>query len=221
MPIKPEAAIFDLDGTLIDNNAYHIEAWKIFYKKIGREFSMDEYKSKMNGRINRDIFNYLFDKELTQEETENYTNEKEGLYREYYAPHIQPIPGLIDLLAQIKSAAIPIAIATSGIPINIAFMFEHIPFEGYFNKVIDGTMVTHSKPDPEIFLKAAAAVNAEPAMSIGFEDSIAGVRSAKTAGMRVVALTTTHTREDLQEADKIIKDYTEITLNDLLQLMQA
>jgi beta-phosphoglucomutase len=221
MPIKPEAVIFDLDGTLIDNNAYHIEAWKVFYKKIGREFCMDEYKSKMNGRINRDIFNYLFGKELTPEEIDRYTNEKEALYREYYAPYIQPIPGLFALLDQIKNEAIPMAIATSGLPINIAFMFEHITIKDYFNDIIDCTLVTNSKPDPEIFLKAAAAVKAEPAACIAFEDSIAGVRSAKAAGMKVVALTTTHTNEDLHEADKIIKDYTEISFADLLQLMQA
>ena len=111
------------------------------------------------------------------------------------------------------------AIATSGLPINIAFMFDHIAIEPYFDKVIDATYVTNSKPHPEIFLKAAESVHANPAQSIAFEDSVAGVRSAKAAGMKVVGLTTTHTAEDLHEADKIIKDYTEITIDDLYQLL--
>ncbi len=221
MHIKPEAVIFDLDGTLIDNNAYHIEAWKVFYKKIGREFTMDEYTTKMNGRINRDIFNYIFNRQVTDNEEQNFTNEKEALYREYYAPHIKPIPGLTDLLQQIKQAAIPMAIATSGWPVNIDFMFQHVPIKQYFNNVVDATGITNSKPYPEIFLKAAAAVSAKPVNCIAFEDSVAGVRSAKAAGMKVVALTTTHTKEDLHEADVIIKDYTEINLSTLLQLMQA
>jgi beta-phosphoglucomutase family hydrolase len=219
MAVKPEAVIFDLDGTLIDNNAYHIEAWKVFYKKIGREFSMDEYKNKINGRINKDIFNYIFGKQLADDEINRFTHEKEALYREYYAPYIKPIPGLLNLLGEIKTAGIPMAIATSGLPVNIAFMFEHVTIKGYFNDVIDATLITNSKPDPEIFLKAAAAVNARPANCIAFEDSIAGVRAAKTAGMRVFGLTTTHAKEDLHEADRIIKDYTEVNINTLLQLM--
>jgi beta-phosphoglucomutase len=217
--MKPAAVIFDLDGTLIDNNEYHIEAWEVYFEKIGRPFSMDEYKTNMNGRINRDIFNYLFGKELAPEEIQALTDEKEALYREYYAPHIKAIPGLENLLEAIKQAEIPMAIATSGLPINIAFMFEHVQIEPYFDKVIDCTYVTNSKPHPEIFLTAAASVNASPVQCIAFEDSIAGVRSAKAAGMKVVALTTTHTPEDLHEADKIIKDYTEIDINSLYRLL--
>lgn len=220
MAIKPEAVIFDLDGTLIDNNPYHIEAWKIFFKKIGREFSMDDYKNNMNGRVNREIFNYIFGKELTPEEIQKHTDEKEAMYREFYAPYVQPIAGLLPFLQQIKEEAVPMAIATSGLPINIAFMFEHITIKDYFNDVIDATLISNSKPHPEIFLKAAAAVNAEPANCIAFEDSVAGVKSAKSAGMKVIALTTTHKPEDLQLADKIIKDYTEINFADISQLLQ-
>jgi len=217
----PQAIIFDLDGTLIDNNAYHIEAFRAFYDKIGKPFTIDEYKQHINGRVNREIFNYVFNTTLSPEQSEAYSNEKEALYRQLYAEHIKPVNGLISFLEELEVAKIPKAIATSGIIPNINFMFEHVPIKNYFYSVIDSTQITQGKPHPEIFLKAAAAVNAEPAMSIAFEDSIAGVRSAKAAGMKVVALTTTHTSEDLQEADKIIKDYTEITLNDILQLMQA
>jgi len=220
MAIKPEAIIFDLDGTLIDNNRYHIDAWKVFYKKIGREFSMDEYKNNMNGRINRDIFRYLFGNEISAEEIERLTEEKEGLYRELYAPHIQPIAGLLPFLKQIKEAGIPIAIATSGLPKNIAFMFEHITMRHFFDDIIDATFITNSKPHPEIFLKAAAAVHANPQNCIAFEDSVAGVRSAKAAGMKVIGLTTTHTAEDLHEADRIIEDYTYINMNGIMQLME-
>jgi len=217
--MKPAAVIFDLDGTLIDNNSYHIEAWKVFFEKIGRPFSMEEYKTNMNGRINKDIFQDLVGKELSNEEITRLTDEKEALYREYYAPHIKAIPGLPNLLQQIQDDGVPMAIATSGLPVNIAFMFEHVAIEGFFKQVIDATYITNSKPHPEIFLKAAAAVNANPLHCVAFEDSVAGVRSAKAAGMKVVGLTTTHTAEDLHEADTVIKDYTEITLTNIYQLL--
>ena len=214
----PEAVIFDLDGTLVDNNAYHIEAWKAFYDKIGMPFSLEEYTQNINGRINRDIFNYVFNTTLTPEKIEEYSNEKEALYRELYAEHIKPINGLINFLKELEEAKIPKAIATSGLIPNINFMFEHVPIKNYFFSVIDAEQITHGKPHPEIFLKAAIAANAVPSNCVAFEDSVAGIQSAKAAGMKVIALTTTHTAEDLKEANLIIKDYTEISLTELREL---
>jgi beta-phosphoglucomutase family hydrolase len=214
----PQAVIFDLDGTLIDNNAYHIQAFKEFYEKIGKSFSLEEYKQHINGRMNREIFDYVFNTTLSPEKIEEYTNEKEGLYRELYAPHIKPVNGLLDFLNELEEAKVPKAVATSGIIPNINFMFEHIPIRNYFLSVIDSTQIKTGKPHPEIFLKAAISVNAVPSACVAFEDSLAGVQSAKAAGMKVVALTTTHTAEDLHDADLIIKDYTEISLAKLQQL---
>jgi len=217
----PQAVIFDLDGTLIDNNSYHIEAFKAFYNKIGKPFTLDEYKEHINGRVNREIFNYVFNTTLSPEKSEEYTNEKEGLYRELYAPHIKPITGLVDFLKELEVAKIPKAVATSGIIPNINFMFEHIPIRNYFFSVIDSTQIKHGKPHPEIFLKAAISVNAVPSECVAFEDSLAGIQSAKAAGMKVIALTTTHTAEELKDADLIIKDYTEMSLIKMQQLKPA
>lgn len=214
----PEAVIFDLDGTLIDNNSYHIEAWKVFYDKIGKPFSKEEYTQNINGRINRDIFNYVFNTTLSPEAIEEYSHEKEAMYRELYKPHIKPIDGLLDFLGELERAKVPKAIATSGLVPNINFMFEHVPIKNYFYSVIDASQITHGKPHPEIFLKAAIAVNAVPSTCVAFEDSVAGVRSAKAAGMKVVGLTTTHTAEEIKDADLIIKDYTEISLTKLRKL---
>ena len=214
----PEAVIFDLDGTLIDNNSYHIEAWKIFYNKIGKPFSKEEYTKNINGRINSDIFNYIFDTILSSEEIDLYSTEKEALYRELYEPHIKPINGLIDFLEELENEKIPKAIATSGLTPNINFMFEHVPIKKYYADVIDASQISKGKPHPEIFLKAAAAVKANPENCVAFEDSVAGIRSAKAAGMKVIGLTTTHIAEDIKEADLIIKDYTEISLAKLREL---
>lgn len=214
----PEAVIFDLDGTLIDNNAYHIEAWRAFYDKIGKPFSKAEYTKNINGRINRDIFNYVFNTTLKPELIDEYTTEKEAMYRDLYQPHIKPINGLIELLDELEREKIPKAIATSGLVPNINFMFEHVPVKKYFAGVIDASQVANGKPHPEIFLKAANSVKTKPQNCVAFEDSIAGIRSAKAAGMKVVALTTTHTSEELKDADLIIKDYTDISLTQLRKL---
>lgn len=217
----PEAVIFDLDGTLIDNNAYHIEAWKFFYNKIGKPFSKEEYTKNINGRINSDIFNYIFNTILSSEQIDLYTIEKETMYRELYKPHIKPINGLINFLDELEKEKIPKAIATSGLSPNINFMFEHVPIKKYYANVIDASQISNGKPHPEIFLKAAAAVNAEPKNCVAFEDSVAGICSAKAAGMKVIALTTTHTAEEVHKADFIIKDYTEISLTKLRELQSS
>ena len=143
------------------------------------------------------------------------------MYRELYKPHIKPINGLIDFLDELEREKIPKAIATSGLSTNINFMFEHVPIKKYYAQVIDASQVTKGKPHPEIFLKAAASVNAEPKNCVAFEDSVAGIRSAKAAGMKVVGLTTTHTAEEIKEADLIIKDYTEISLTKLRELQHV
>ena len=214
----PEAVIFDLDGTLIDNNPYHIEAWKFFYNKISKPFSKEEYTKNINGRINTDIFNYIFNTTLTPEQTELYSNEKEAMYRELYKKHIKPINGLINFLDELEKEKVPKAIATSGLSANINFMFAHVPIKKYYTNVIDASQVTKGKPHPEIFLKAAASVDANPKNCVAFEDSITGIRSAKSAGMKVVGLTTTHTAEEIHEADLLINDYTEISLTKLREL---
>ena len=212
---RPAAIIFDLDGTLIDNNAYHILAWQEFYKGIGQELTLEHYRTKMNGKVNRDIFSDIFQRDLSNDELEQYTDQKESLYRKLYEPHIVAINGLIDFLEEVAKANIPMAVATSGLPINIQFMFDRVPIRKYFKTVVDSTHITHGKPHPEIYLKAAALLSVNASECIAFEDALAGIQSAKAAGMKVVALATSHTREEMQSADKVIDDYTQISLEQL------
>lgn len=207
---------FDLDGTIIDNNYYHILSWQEFYKKRNRILSSEEFIQHFNGKTNADVLGYVFDHPLTKEEIIDYTNEKESLYREIYAPHIKPVAGLIELLEILHQQNIPMVIATSGIPVNIEFMLQHIPIKKYFKTIINSTHISHGKPHPEIYQVAAKELGLAPGKCIAFEDAVAGVQSAKSAGLKTIALTTTHQIEELKQADKIVKDFTEITL-DMIQ----
>lgn len=210
---------FDLDGTLIDNNHYHILAWQEFYRKRNRILTEEEYKVNFNGRTNADVVKYVFDNpDLTAEEIAVYTTEKESLYREIYAPHIKPVPGLMDLLQGLHDYNIPMVIATSGIIPNIEFMFQHLPIRQYFREVIHSGHIQKGKPDPEIYQIAARKLGLQPGQCIAFEDAMVGIRSAKGAGMKVIALTTTHQEDELSDADRIIKDYLSISIEGLLQM---
>ena len=218
--MTPQAIIFDMDGTLMNNNPYHFKAWQAFYKKYNRSISLEDYKTEISGHTSVEIFQTFFGKVMTPEEITTHANEKNLLYRELYKPYIKPIDGLLPLLEEVKAAGIPINIATSGSPANVRFMFEHIPIAPYFQHVIDASEVIHGKPDPEIFLKAAQYAAADPKKCIAFEDSLAGVASAKAAGMKVIGITTMETAEDLKDTDAVIGDYTEVNLAMLEKLME-
>ena len=155
---------------------------------------------------------------MTEDEASGYYLEKEEIYRKMYKADIAPITGLQDFLEELYKHKIAMAIATSGIQVNIDFMFDHVPIKKYFEKIVNSGDVSKGKPDPEIFLKAAEVLHVPAENCIVFEDSMAGVQAGKSAGMKVVALTTTHTLEELKKADLVIKDYGEIDLERLLSL---
>ena len=202
-----QAVIFDLDGTLIDNNAYHILSWKQYLKNIGKDISEEEFKKNMNGRTNKDAAEYIYGRKLSDEEAMKYALEKEAIYREMYKSHIKPIDGLMKLLETLDKLNLSMAIATSGIQVNIDFMFEHLPIQNYFKAVVNSSHITKGKPDPEIYLKTADTLKVNPANCLVFEDAAVGVASAKDAGMHVIAITTTQTTEELNMADEIIESY--------------
>ncbi len=207
---KCTAVIFDLDGTILDNNAFHLKSWKEYLKRINKEVSDEDYNKNINGRTNRDVVKYLYGDNLSEEDIWKYTNEKEALYRELYKPYIKPVTGLIQLLKELHDKNIPMGIATSGIQVNIDFMFEHVPIKQYFRTVVDSSFIKKGKPDPEIFIKTADYLGVHADKCLVFEDAVVGINAAKGAGMRVIAVATTHTKEELSIADLIIDDYTEL-----------
>lgn len=205
-----KAVIFDLDGTMIDNNAYHLAAWRQYLTDLGINITEEEYRKNINGRTNKDAIEYIYQRTMSNDEAMVYTLEKEAVYRKIYQPFIQPVEGLTGLLKLLELKNLPLGIATSGIRVNIDFMFEHIPVRKFFSAVINSEHITHGKPHPEIFLKTAEALHVSPGSCLVFEDAAVGVKAAKAAGMNVVALTTTQTEAELAEADLIIKDFSDL-----------
>lgn len=211
--MEVKAVIFDLDGTLIDNNAYHLQSWIKYLKNKNREISEEEYKANVNGRTNKDVIEYIYQRKMEDAEAMVYAHEKEAIYRELYQPHITPVAGLLPLLQKLKELHIPMAIATSGIQVNIDFMFDNIPMREYFDVIVNSAHISKGKPDPEIYIKTAELLNVAPGNCLVFEDAVVGINSAKAAGMKVVGVLTTHSAAELAGADVLIRDYTEL-LND-------
>ncbi len=208
-----EAAIFDMDGTMINNMGHHKKAWLEFAKRHGLNFTEEEFKQRFSGKKNDRILPEIFGRELTPEEIVQYGAEKESIYRELYAPDIKEVDGLKDLLTKLREKGLKLAIATTANEANRKFGLEALGLSDSFDLILGEEHVTQGKPHPEIYLKTAQELKIDPSRCIVFEDSPPGVESGKAAGMKVIGLLTTHSPEDLQNADLHIRDFTNLEIN--------
>ena len=214
--------IFDMDGTLIDSNPTHKEAYKQFFARYDIELTDDDFKEQISGRMNPEILTYFFKQKgekLSEERIQELTREKETLFQQLYAPKIEPVKGLTEFLMAAKAADIPMALATSAPQMNVDFVFDRLGIRQYFQQVVTEADVDKGKPNPSVFKIAADRLGSDSAHSIVFEDSDKGVEAAQKAGMVVVALTTSHEPEATEKAERVIDDYTQIKVDQLRGLL--
>lgn len=215
---KDFAVIFDMDGVLVNSNPAHKIALEQFCAKYGFSLTEKELKEKIYGRTNRAWLTNLFG-ELSEEKLNEYAQEKEALYRKIFTPTIAPVKGLLEYLDELYQANIMMVIGTSAPPENVIFTLENTKSEKYFTHILDDTFVTHGKPNPEIYLKAVAKTGLEAKQCIVIEDSLSGVEAGQKAGCKVIGITTTHLREELQHTDLIINDFSDLTFNTTRELI--
>ena len=219
--MKKFAVIFDMDGTMVDNIPYHFKAWQALLKKYNMgDLSLHIYHTEISGMPTIDSIIRIFgtDNDLTR--SSELAKEKRELYKELFGPYAVPINGLENLLSELKEGGVKLAMATSATVDDINFILSHVPVRDYFDVIIDGSRVSKPKPNPQIFLKAADDLGIPPENCIAFEDSLAGVKSANAAGMKVVAITTGHPADKLQPADMVITDFTGLTVAKLAELFE-
>lgn len=205
-----KAVIFDMDGTMINNMAFHKKAWYEFCKRHGLNIDEKTFKEKISGKANRQIFSLLFGKELSTDEVADYTEEKERVYREIYSPEIKPVKGLLDILKQLSQKGIKLAVATTAPRKNREFVLQKLGLQNTFSVILGDEDVTKGKPDPEIFINTAKQLGVNEGDCLVFEDSPPGVEAGKKAGMVVVGVLTTHSNEELSRSDLTINDFTEL-----------
>lgn len=205
-----------MDGVIVDSNPFHKISLKQFCKKYGYDLTEEQLREKIYGRTNKDWIVNVFGP-LDQQELRAYADEKEALFREIYQNDIKPVDGLVAFLQKLEALRLPRAIATSAPRANVDFTLSKTGTEKYFPVILDESFVSRGKPDPEIYLKTAAALKFDPANCIVFEDSLSGVRAGKSAGCKVVGITTTHTREELHETDLVIDNFNNLDPQDLIK----
>jgi len=218
---SPIAALFDMDGTLVDNMAYHIASWEAFCQRYHLPFSLETYYRQFNGRTSRDVLQMLFGRTMTNAEVHDFTEEKEEIYRQLYRPYLRPVAGCVEFLENLKSHGVKLAVVTSAPLINLEFTLDGTGIAPFFEAVVYAAMVSRGKPDPEIYLTAAEKLGVEPARCVVFEDALLGIESARRAGMTVVALTTSHPAEELADTTALqAKDFTGMTFETLITLLE-
>lgn len=208
-----------MDGTLLNNMQYHLQAWKKAVGEAGSGLKGEELFKQLYGK-NREVLERIFGRDkLSPEELEKIGNKKDGYYREMYKPHIALLPGAKEFLTAAVEKNILLAVATSGVQANVDFDVDELHIRSLFSAFIADEDVENSKPDPETFVKAAEKLGIPASCCIVFEDVPKGVEAAQKAGIKAVVILTSHAPEDFKSFDNIIHcvpDYKSLDVQELV-----
>ncbi len=220
---KIQAFIFDMDGTLVDNANFHTQAWADLLHEIGIGIEPVDLHRLNAGKTNAETLRALLGDGLSESELKDLARRKEFLYREAYRPHLQAVPGLYSFLVQARSMGVSMAVASSADEQNIAMILDGLGIRDYFSAVVGAEDIQNSKPHPEMFLTAARRLEISPQECLVFEDSPAGIESARRAGMRIVVLTTFLNPKELTGVFgflQAVPDFTHLDVRLLLGLIE-
>jgi len=210
-----KTVLWGMDGVIADSNSFHLAAWRETFAKRKASFTKKDFTRLFGARSDFIIHNVL-GKESPKEDIETLTQEKERSFREKARGNIKPFPGVIKLLDIIKKGNFKLALVSSAPKENIDLVSEELNIEGYFDCIVYGQEVVESKPSPQIYLLAAEKLEAKPKDCIVIEDSPPGIKAAKAAGMRCLAVANTHPKRELREADKVVDSLKEVDLITLI-----
>ncbi len=209
--MKPfKAAIFDLDGVIVDTARFHFLAWQRLAKELGFEFT-EKDNERQKGVSRMESLEVLLEvggiTNLSTERKEELASKKNEWYKEYLyeMTPAEILPGAKDFLRYLRLRDVKIALASASK--NAPIILEKLNITDHFDAVVDGNSVSRAKPDPEVFLQAAEKLGIDPSECFVFEDAQAGVEGAKRAGMRVIGI---GEKEILKKAEIVVKGFPEI-----------
>lgn len=215
--------IFDMDGVVIDSNPNHKIAWGEFLKGKGIPCDDQLFDSVMSGRTGPTSMKILFGDDLSNELMEQYLEEVDGYYQGilYKMDKATPIKEVHDFISRVKQKGHRLALATSAPTLNIEMGLEKLKLEGVFEVVVGKVDVVHGKPHPEVYLTAAKRLGIPKEQCIVFEDSKAGIESALRAGMPVVGIASSHSKEELLEegVSLAVDDFSDLTIEQVTALI--
>jgi beta-phosphoglucomutase len=215
--------LWDMDGTLVDTAELHFEAWRLTSEELGRAFTRADFAATF-GRRNPEIIEYLFPQRFTSSDVDLIGECKERLYRtEAERLGVTLLPGVEALMAGLHERGVQQAIGSSAPRANLDLILCLTGIERFLSAIVSAEDTTRGKPDPQVFLTAAARLHVPARRCLVFEDAPAGVEAAKAGGMKCIAVRFVghHSADKLAQAgaDRVVASLTDVSPEDVLQLL--
>jgi HAD superfamily hydrolase (TIGR01509 family) len=205
--VKPnhriKAVLFDMDGVLVDSEEYIRQAAVEMFREKGHQVAPEDFLPFTGMGENRYLGGvaekHRIPFDLEREKARTY-----AIYAELVRGKLEPLDGVHEFIHSCRERGLKLAVASSADPVKVNINLDEIGLErSLFQAIVTGLDIEHKKPAPDIFLKAAQLLDADPAHCLVVEDAISGVTAGKDAGARVLALTTSFSASELSEADWI------------------
>lgn len=223
MGSRLRGVVFDLDGVLLDSEPLHRDAIRHVLAPLGVFFDDDEYASEWMGLDDHTLIARVFAKrgrEIGEEHVRELATAKTDAFAAVIEEGIEPARGALELLRNTRET-LPVALCSGSRRREIDLILDSLGTDvpGLFVTTVSADDVARSKPDPEGYRKAVAALGLEPEVCLAIEDTPTGIRAARSAGLRVLGVDTLSTPERLTDADRITTSLADVRLDDLHRIL--
>jgi HAD superfamily hydrolase (TIGR01509 family) len=208
------AVLWDMDGVLVDSGELHYRAWHETLSELSIPFDRQKFRQTF-GMNNTRILTILIGKPLGEGFLKMVSDRKESRFRDLIPGNLLLLPGVLKWLKNLQANAILQAVASSAPQENIEAILDALDIRLYFSAMISAADMP-GKPDPMVFLEAAKQLQAQPRQCVVVEDAVAGIMAARQAGMKCIAVSTTHPKSELVAADIVVDSLEELSLEDFL-----
>ena len=221
------AVIFDFDGVITDSEILHFRAFNAVLAQYGFQLTKPEYYKEYLGMSDADCFKALIAEgrlPIQEPQIKSLGQQKTRIFEKLARTEGKIIEGVREFLDTLAAAKVPIAICSGALRAEIELILEEAGLRSYFDAIVSAEEVKHGKPDPEGFLLALEKLNdlwpepLTPERCIVIEDSHWGLKAAKAAGMRTIAVTNTYDAAQLKQADEVVARLDELTMEDLQRI---
>ena len=219
-----KAAIWDVDGTLVDTAELHFQAWQAVCREHGRDFTRSDFAATF-GQRNPEIIRTLFGERFSEQEIGDLGDRKEILYRNAAKNGVELLPGARQLVEDLPRAGFAQAIGSSAPRANLELILRLTGIARFFAAIVSSEDTQRGKPDPQVFLLAAERLGVAPAQCVVFEDAVAGVQAARAGGMKCVAVRCVghHSEDKLRQAgaDRVVETLEQVSPVEIVRLLAA
>jgi len=217
-PYHDCGVIFDMDGVLVDTGAAHYESWQVIAKRWGVPITLQAFHDTF-GRPNHQIIPLLLQRQVSDAELREVDRVKEEAFRQIIGQSIRPLPGVVVLVEGLRRDGFALAVGSSAPRENIDLVLSALGIAAHFGGIVSGWDVESGKPAPDVFLKAAQFIECRPERCLVIEDVPAGIAAAHAAGMRCMAVTTTHPAAALSEADRVVDTLESVGVAEIARML--